>query len=249
VETLSIPSLQFQSRVVGSPSEFLEVVQQLYEQGGRNHVLTALNAEKIYRSKRSSVLKNVIDTSINFADGVGAVLALLLLRRVKIQRTWGFDMLLRALSERKGTIFLFGGSESVNSRVEAVLVRRFPGVRVVGRQFGFGYDSPKLLDAISKLKPDFLAVALGSPKQEEWIWEYGRNSDARFMMGVGGAFDAMVGEVKRAPTWIQNAGLEWLYRLIRQPSRFQRQTVLAWFMWAVIKDFVLRRKDGFAVVK
>ena len=98
------------------------------------------------------------------------------------------------------------------------------------------YLSAKKPLAISKMSADILFVAFGSPKQEMWIAQNLRRIDVRIAIGVGGAFDFISGKVARAPLWIRNLGLEWLFRLIVQPWRAKRQIALVKFVFLVIKE-------------
>jgi N-acetylglucosaminyldiphosphoundecaprenol N-acetyl-beta-D-mannosaminyltransferase len=91
-----------------------------------------------------------------------------------------------------------------------------------------------LLEKICNFKPDILLIGLGAPRQEFWMFSH--LDLATVSIGVGGSFDALAGINKRAPQWIQELRLEWLYRLIKQPQRLKRQLVLPRFAWAVIRS-------------
>lgn len=236
---LSIPALDFCARAVPGPEDFGALVDGLFAAEARNNVFVALNPEKVLRSRARPILRDALrGSAANFVDGVGICVAFRLLHRRRVRRTWAFEILLRRLGERRGTVFLYGGSEPVNARAAAEIAARYPGIRVADRCHGYGEaDGAALRDRIAALRPDLLVVALGSPKQEEWIWNFGRAAGARFVIGVGGALDAISGAVPRAPRIFRALGVEWLYRLVRQPSRIRRQGALVRFAAAVIGDW------------
>jgi N-acetylglucosaminyldiphosphoundecaprenol N-acetyl-beta-D-mannosaminyltransferase len=144
-----------------------------------------------------------------------------------VERVTGVDMVPRLadLSARKGYgIFLLGGKGDVAERAKELMEAKFPGVRIVGtfaptEEEMARLDHSEILDRIHLAKPDILLVALGNPKQEKWIWMHRKRLGVPVAMGVGGSFEIMVGDVLRAPRWIQKFGLEWAMRLVQEPAR------------------------------
>jgi N-acetylglucosaminyldiphosphoundecaprenol N-acetyl-beta-D-mannosaminyltransferase len=132
---------------------------------------------------------------------------------------------LAELSARKGYgIFLLGGKGDVAERARLLLEQRFPGVRIVGtlaptEEEMAQPDHSEIVRTIQQAKPDILLVALGNPKQEKWIWMHRKRLGVPVAMGVGGSFEILVGDARRAPRWIQVCGLEWAMRFIQEPSR------------------------------
>ena len=191
--------------------------------------VVAVNPEKIMIARRDSFTAQFLERAdLLIPDGIGVVVAAKWLRGKTLERVPGADLaeaLLRVSGERGIKIFLFGASESVNAETERVMRSRYSDVRIVGRQNGYlpesEYDA--LVERVNASNADLLLVALGSPKQERWTATYGARLNVGLCMGVGGAFDAFAGAVKRAPLVWQKARLEWLYRLARQPKRFWRQ--------------------------
>ena len=105
-----------------------------------------------------------------------------------------------------------------------VLEQRYPGVRIVGTYAPFHgelaqMDHSEILNRIHAARPDILLVAFGNPKQEKWIWMHRKRLGVPVAMGVGASFDILVGDVKRAPRWVQRCGMEWLMRCAQEPSR------------------------------
>jgi len=117
-----------------------------------------------------------------------------------------------------------------------VLQARYPGLIVAGTFAGSPRpeDAPHILERLRKARPDLLFVAYGAPQQDLWIARYQPELGIPVAMGVGGAFDFIAGVVPRAPRWMREIGLEWLYRLIRQPWRWRRMLALPRFVLAVL---------------
>jgi N-acetylglucosaminyldiphosphoundecaprenol N-acetyl-beta-D-mannosaminyltransferase len=139
--------------------------------------------------------------------------------------------------------FFYGGAEGVPERLAAALQERFPGVQVVGtRSPAFRPLTPEEeiadLERINAAQPDYVWVGLGSPKQDLWIAKHRPRLNAAALLAVGAAFNIHTGELRRAPRWMQGAGLEWLFRLIVEPRRlWYRYTVVnARFVWLVARQ-------------
>jgi N-acetylglucosaminyldiphosphoundecaprenol N-acetyl-beta-D-mannosaminyltransferase len=138
--------------------------------------------------------------------------------------------------ERSYRIFVLGASEGVNAAAVIELRRRFPGINIVGRANGYWKpeDNPALIQRINDSCADIVFVALGSPRQERWMEANLPHLNVKVCQGIGGTLDTIVGAVKRAPDAWQALGLEWAYRLLRQPSRARRQFKLLSFVLEVL---------------
>ena len=112
----------------------------------------------------------------------------------------------------------------------------YPGVQVAGCHNGYftEADEPAIIEAINASGADMLFVALGAPKQEKWLLQHRKQLRPRILMGIGGSFDVFAGKMERAPKWMQDASLEWAFRLYKQPSRFIRMLALPKFVLKVI---------------
>ncbi len=172
------------------------------------------------------------------ADGIGVVYASKILRRPLPERVSGFDLankLLERVAPEGKTLYLFGGKSGVAVKAAEKIVSLYPGINIVGISDGY-FDAQKekeIIADINEKNPDILFVCLGFPKQECWIDAHSDLS-AKVAMGIGGSLDVFAGEVKRAPLFYQKAGLEWFYRLIKQPSRFIRMLALPKFGFTVL---------------
>jgi len=136
-----------------------------------------------------------------------------------------------AAPARNYRIFIYGASEATNREAVRTLRLRYPGIDIVGSQDGYlpAKEMDGLISRINQARPDILFVALGSPRQEMWIQQYLPRLDVKVVQGIGGTLDTIAGSVRRAPRWMQGAGLEWFYRLLQQPSRAYRQLCLLRF--------------------
>lgn len=206
------------------------------------HYLVATNPEKLMRVQKDEALRQILsESSANYADGVGVIWAVRLLCRRSIERITGvalFSELLAWLNRKEGSLFLYGGTKEVNQQAAKLIGKQFGSLRVIGSRDGYSSDGDSVAQEIRKLQPDLTVVALGSPGQEKWIFRYGRTSGSRLLLGVGGSLDVLVGKVRRAPQWVRHLGLEWLYRLLAQPSRWSRQKVLPVFVLSVFVSYI-----------
>lgn len=202
--------------------------------------IVAGNPEKVYAARRHSFLKEFFQNAdLITPDGIGIVLALRWLYGQHVDRVPGADLMqnICAIAPDRGyRIFIFGASEETNEGAVLQLQRRYPGIRIVGRAHGYLKESemPDLVEKINASNADILFVALGSPRQEEWLRSWLPKLRVKVCQGVGGTLDTIVGKVRRAPRAWQRLGLEWLYRLLREPYRITRQWRLAAFAWEVL---------------
>ena len=128
---------------------------------------------------------------------------------------------------------------SYRFHVENIL-KKYPDIRIAGKRNGYFDDSTEIINNINETKPDFLFVCLGAPKQERFMKNHREELDVKLMAGLGGSLDVFAGHVSRAPVSWQKLGLEWLYRLIKQPSRIGRMMRLPVFLLRVIKKRVMK---------
>jgi N-acetylglucosaminyldiphosphoundecaprenol N-acetyl-beta-D-mannosaminyltransferase len=150
-----------------------------------------------------------------------------------VDLTW--EMLAR-LDEADARVFLLGGTEEemqgTRSRIEA----RFQNLTIVGAHNGYFKDSERIVDLINAARPQALLVALGFPCQEVWIADNLARLDVNVAVGEGGSFSFISGATPRAPRWLRRLGLEWLFRLLRQPWRLRRQMAIPRFLWLVVRE-------------
>ena len=207
--------------------EAVDAIEGLILSGGMHQVATA-NLDFWLNSMADQHLHRIIaGCSLVLPDGMPLVWASGLMGCPLADRVTGVDLVpkLAELSARKGYgIFLLGGKGDVAERAAKLLEMKYPGVRIVGtyspsEEHIARLDHSDILSRIHAARPDILMVALGNPKQEKWIWIHRKRLGVPVAMGVGGSFEILVGDVRRAPKLIQRCGLEWLMRLVQEPSR------------------------------
>jgi N-acetylglucosaminyldiphosphoundecaprenol N-acetyl-beta-D-mannosaminyltransferase len=210
----------------------------------------AINPEKIMRARREPGLRPVLEEAgLRIADGVGVVVASRLRHgRVK-SRVTGIDLTMAVAAEaaRHGwPVFLLGGAPGVADAAAQGYASRFPGFVVAGA--GDGYFKGRDAEVCATVRASgarILFLALGSPAQEYWLHAHLAETGCRLGMGVGGTFDVLSGRTARAPLLMQRLGLEWLHRLMREPSRYRRMLVLPAFLALALVE-PRRRGDGSA---
>ena len=203
-------------------------------------IIVAINPEKIMKMRRDKSLQRFIQNSdYRIPDGVGVLMASKRKDGAIKNRITGVDTMthLCGLAAKEGfKVFLYGGKEEVVQKTKENLLETYKGLQIVGTQNG--YDAPEnLVEIINESGAQILFIAMGSPKQELWMEENQEKLHVNIMQGVGGSFDVLGGFVKRAPAWMQSYGLEWLHRLLVNPSRILRQMNL-------IRFYLLLRKEG-----
>ena len=209
---------------------------------GQPHQIVTANAEIIYQASKNEKMRNIINNAqMVTADGSGVVWASRQLGEPLEQRVTGID-LVNSICERsaqaKWKIYILGSAPGVAATAAMNIRDKFPGCNIVGTHHGYfnAKEEKQILAELEQLKPDVLFVALGAPKQEYWIADHLADLGIPVGMGIGGSMDVLSGNVKRAPKWMQKMSLEWLYRLLIQPTRFKRVLALPKFMLAVKKQ-------------
>lgn len=200
-----------------------------------------LNAEGVYLAAADAEFAAIIeDADLVTPDGRGVLWAANKLGQPLAERVTGIDLLEQsvALAAQKGwRVYLLGSVEGVADEAAAQLHKRYPGLQIVGTHNGYfrGHDDDVIAD-INVRRPDLLFVALGMPMQEKWLARFRRHLHVAVAVGVGGSFDVVAGHIKRAPHIWQKMGLEWLWRLLKEPQRIGRAMVLPRFMIKILKS-------------
>lgn len=187
-----------------------------------------VNVAKLVSARNDSTLNESIRAcDIINIDGMGVVLGARFLGIDVPERVAGVDLFenLISRSEKEGfSVFLLGAKEDVVSRVSSVLKSRHENLKIAGYHHGYFWDNEtEVVNKIRDSGANLLFVAITSPKKENFINRWKDQLGVDFVMGVGGTFDVISGDVKRAPLWMQNYGLEWLYRIIQEPGRMWKR--------------------------
>jgi len=204
------------------------------------HVVT-LNAEMTMQARSNPELAQVIqEAELVIPDGAGVVMHFRLRRR-KIDRCPGIEMaadLLRVSAQQQSSFFFFGGEPGVTELAAQKWRQQLPNVNIVGTQHGYitGDEMENFCQTLQQLQPQVIYVGLGVPRQEFWIAEHRHLCPNTIWVGVGGSFDIWAETKTRAPGWLCNNNLEWVYRLYQEPWRWQRMLALPEFAWCSLVD-------------
>lgn len=218
---INILGVAFDALTLGEAEERADA---LLCSGAGGYIVTA-NPEIVLRCREDAAYAAAVNgAKLVLADGVGDLCAARILGTPLPGRVAGADLvprLLARLAERGGSVFLYGARPGVAERAGESLQSACPGLRIAGTENGYISDETALLEALEQKKPDLLLLGLGAPRQELWMAENRQRTPA-VMIGVGGLLDVFAGDIPRAPEAWQRLGLEWLYRLLREPRRFKR---------------------------
>ncbi len=214
-------------------------------QDGSPHMIVTSDTSAVVRAQEDEELRTIINQAdLATMDGQGVVLCARLLNFPVGCRVPGVDMmeqLCAACARLKKPIALLGAQPGVAEEAARALERRYPGLRVVYTHHGyFGpAEEPEIVAAIREARPAALFVAMGIPKQEKWIKSHMDEIRVPVCMGVGGSLDVLAGHVKRAPQWMRQCGLEWLYRTAMEPRRLPRLAAFPKLLFMTLKRLFL----------
>lgn len=219
--------------------ESVSVIDGLIKNKKPSLIATA-NAEMVMMAQQDNVLADILrSAALVVPDGAGVVWAARQLGRPVPQRVAGYDLVqkLLSVSGHKGyRLYFLGAAPGIAAKAKLYAEQKHPGVAIVGVRDGYFQpaDEDAVIAEITECRPDILLVALGVPRQEKWLANNLGRLRVPVVMGVGGTFDVMAGVVTRAPAWMQQSGLEWLYRLLKQPHRALRMLALPRFVMKVL---------------
>lgn len=224
--------------------ETITLVEQYIKQKEPLHLI-GVNADKINEINKNERLKQIVNScGIINADGASVVLASRFLKKPLPERVAGIDLMqnLIELSEKKGySVYLLGAKQEVVEKTAEVLKKQYPRLHIVGIHDGYFSEDewPLISDELKQANPDFVFVGITSPMKEylvEYLQDQGNNA---IFMGVGGSFDVISGKIPRAPVWMQNANLEWLFRVIQEPKRLFKRYFVGNFVF--VRDVIIEK--------
>ena len=228
-------------------AEAVEAGKKLAEARRGAYVVTP-NPEIVMAAARSPELTEALNgADIVLPDGIGVVYAAKILGTPLTERVPGIDFasgLLAELAKTGGSVYLFGAKPGVAEAAGERIAAQFPGIRVAGTHDGYFRDDGEIIADINGKSPDFLFVCLGSPKQELWMRANAGRLGCGVMAGLGGCLDVFAGNVDRAPEKMQKMGLEWLYRLYKEPARIGRMARLPGILFKAAGRRMRGQKDG-----
>jgi N-acetylglucosaminyldiphosphoundecaprenol N-acetyl-beta-D-mannosaminyltransferase len=211
---------------------------------GEKQYVCCCNVHLVMESRRSTTVRRVLNQAgMVTPDGMPLVWLVRNAGQTTASRVYGPDLMELVLSRsrtQQTTHFFYGGAAGVAQKLKTDMERRFPGVRVVGTlspPVGSVEElaTDEVAEIINAAQPDYVWVGIGCPKQEQWMAAMRSRLTASILVGVGAAFDFHTGKVSQAPRWMMRSGLEWLYRLAREPRRLWRRYLVynPWFVWDV----------------
>lgn len=225
-----------------------------YLKGDRLNTIYTPNTEIVMKAKEDENIRGIINSGdLVTPDGIGLIYGSRIRKKPLKERVTGFDLsinLLEMANENGYSLFLLGGKDGVAKKAGENIKKDYPNIRIVGYHHGYFegshrgvYDSQEertIIHSINKVEPDIIFVGLGFPGQEIWIYNNRDRLRSKVIIGNGGTLDILAGNMKRAPEIFQRLGLEWFYRLLREPSRIKRQIALPKFILSVLftKDVV-----------
>ncbi len=204
------------------------------------HTVFTPNPEIVMLAQEDMGLKRAIeDADLVLPDGIGLIIASKLKGLGLKERITGIDTMATLLDycgKKEKSIFILGGKPGRAEKACQNIEVKYPGIKIAGFKHGYYQEDEEaeLLNYINSKGADILFVCLGAPKQEKWIHQHRDKLNCRLAMGVGGSVDIYSGQVKRAPKVFQKLGLEWFYRLIKEPWRIGRMLLLPKFLIQVI---------------
>ena len=228
-------------------SEFAAKAEDMLQTGERGYVVTP-NAEIVYEAIHDDGFRALLnDASMVLPDGAGVVLGAKILGTPVKEKVAGIEFgeeVCRLLAKNGGKLYLLGGKPGIAKAAGEKLCEKYPGLTICGCADGYFQDEKAVVEKINAAKPDVLFVCLGAPKQERFIKEHFEELDVTLMLGLGGSLDGYAGVAQRAPRWMIDLSLEWLYRLMKEPRRIGRMMRLPKFVAACTGEKLRRVKNG-----
>ncbi len=242
-EKISIYGLSYDNVTL---EEAAEKTDKLLDEEGFHAVITP-NAEIAYLAHGEIQLGEIINSaSLVVADGIGVVYASKIYGTPVKEKVAGVELgelVLKNAVKTQRKVFFLGAKPGVGELAAKKLCEKHGKINFVGIRDGYFKNNDEVVDEINKSGAEILFVCLGAPKQEYWIAENASKlTNVRLALGLGGALDSWAGTVKRAPKIFIKLGLEWFYRLLKEPWRFKRMLALPKYIFAVIGDRLKRRK-------
>lgn len=207
--------------------------QRLLNTEGAHYVATP-NPEIVEVCREDPAARAAVNgADLVLPDGVGVIRGAAMLGTPLKEKTPGIEFagrLMEKMAEEGKSLYLLGAKPGVAEEAGARLTAKYPGLRIAGTHDGYFKEDAPVVEAIRLSRADCVFVCLGAPKQELWMAENGRATGARLLCGLGGSLDVFAGRVERAPEFWSRHGLEWFYRLCKEPRRIGRMMKLPLFL-------------------
>lgn len=220
--------------------EAVKCAMSRIREGKKGYVVTP-NSEIVYMARSDARLKKLLNAAaLVLPDGIGVIHAAKILKKPLTQKVAGIEFaasLMEAMAKEGRSVFLFGAKPGVAEQAAENLKAQYPGLIITGCRNGyFDNDMQAVRDINAAGHSDVILVCLGAPKQEFFMEQHIDELNGILLCGLGGSLDVYAGTVERAPDFYVNHGLEWFYRLKKEPWRAKRMTALPKFMLTVMKS-------------
>ena len=231
-------------------SEAISICRQKLDSREKLSVFTP-NSEMLHRALINTEAKELLfSAGLLFPDGIGAYMSMKLLRASPAEKTAGIELgerLIRLAALKGYKIYFLGAKRGAAKKAAEKLSAKHTGLDVCGYHHGYfekeGKENDLVIDKINRSGADILFVCFGFPAQEEWIRKnLSRLDSVKLAVGLGGSLDVWSGNVKRAPSFVSEMGLEWLWRTAKDPKRIPRVKNLALFLYITLKETLFNRK-------
>lgn len=224
-------------------NEAKEILISLLKKDSAQKIFTP-NTEIVMECKENPKLRELINSAeLVVPDGIGLIYGSRIRKKPLKERVTGFDLsmeLLEIAQDQELSLYLLGAKEGIAEEAVKNIKEKYNKIKIAGYHHGYFLRNPEeekeIISEINETKPDIVFVGLGFPKQEEWIAENSENLKTKILIGNGGVIDILSGKSKRAPDIFIKLGLEWFYRLIKEPSRITRQLAIPKFLFNIIID-------------
>ncbi len=219
----------------------LQTIGAWVKKGERLHQICTVNPEFIMQAQQNPLFYEVLQhADLCIPDGWGVVWALRWHGVHVPERVTGSDgvpMIAERAAQEGWRLFLLGAGPGIAQKAAEILCRKHPALQIVGTYAGNPHpeEADTILNLINAAQPDILLVAYGAPKQDIWIYQHQQELKVKVAMGIGGTLDFITGTIPRAPMFFRRFGLEWLYRLYLQPSRWRRMLRLPVFAFYALR--------------
>ena len=228
-------------------NETLDRVERFID-SGRPHQHVVVNVDKLVKAQSNPELRQIInECALINADGMPVVWASRLLGKSLKERVTGVDLfeaLMERAAQKKWRVYLLGARQEITSTVKTRYESKYPGLTIVGWRDGYWapHEDASVAATIGSAGVDILFVAISSPKKEQFLARYQAEMKVPFAMGVGGTFDVAAGKIRRAPKWMQAAGMEWFFRFLQEPRRMFRRYFIEDMMFVrmLAREFIRR---------
>jgi len=221
----------------------IELIEERISRGQFTQHVVVNVAKLVNMQSDAELAESVRACDVANVDGMGVVWGARLCGHDIPERVAGVDLfhnLLAMSAKREYPVFLLGAQQAVVEKTIEVVEGLHPGLKVAGYNDGYFWDDEEaVVNKIRQSGAKLLFVAITSPKKESFINKWQRQLGVDFVMGVGGTFDVVAGKVSRAPVWMQNAGLEWFYRVLQEPRRMWKRYLItnSKYAWLLLGEW------------